>query len=71
MGLVKMSHRAGMVNGEGDGCGVMLDIPRLWWQRRLDESGIDGGLAWRDDFWVGHLLVRLCLRRYSHCRPHN
>ena len=57
-GLVKMSHRAGMVNGEGDGCGVMLDIPRLWWQNRLDESGIDGGLAWRDDFWVGHLLVK-------------
>ena len=26
--LEKMLHRAGNVDGEGDGCGVLLDIPR-------------------------------------------
>ena len=26
--LQKMLHRAGNVDGEGDGCGVLLDIPR-------------------------------------------
>ena len=30
--LQKMLHRAGNVDGEGDGCGVMIDIPRLLWQ---------------------------------------
>jgi glutamate synthase (NADPH/NADH) large chain len=57
-GLVKMSHRAGMVNGEGDGCGVMVDIPRALWQSKLAAAGKDGGLAWRADFWLGHVLVK-------------
>jgi glutamate synthase (NADPH) large chain len=26
--LQKMLHRAGNVDGEGDGCGVLVDIPR-------------------------------------------
>jgi hypothetical protein len=26
--LQKMLHRAGNVDGEGDGCGMLLDIPR-------------------------------------------
>lgn len=57
-GLVKMSHRTGMVSGEGDGCGVLIDIPRALWHSRLEQAGQDGGLAWRDDFWVGHLLIK-------------
>ncbi|HEX2911907.1 MAG TPA: glutamate synthase-related protein [Chloroflexia bacterium] len=57
-GLNKMSHRAGFVNGEGDGCGILIDIPRAFWQKRLEEAGEDGGLAWRSDFWLGHVLVK-------------
>ncbi len=57
-GLIKMSHRAGMVNGEGDGCGIMLDIPRAFWQARLQAAGQNGDLAWRSDFWLGHVLVK-------------
>ena len=30
--LQKMLHRAGNVDGEGDGCGAMIDIPRAIWQ---------------------------------------
>jgi glutamate synthase (NADPH/NADH) large chain len=55
-GLIKMSHRAGMVNGEGDGCGIMLDIPRQLWEAKLSNNGQDGGLAYREDFWVGHVM---------------
>ena len=33
--LHKMLHRAGNVDGEGDGCGVMVDIPRLIWQEEV------------------------------------
>ena len=29
--LEKMLHRAGNVDGEGDGCGVLIDIPREIW----------------------------------------
>jgi glutamate synthase (NADPH/NADH) large chain len=57
-GLIKMSHRAGMVNGEGDGCGIMIDIPRAFWQDRLAGEGVDGELAWRPDFWLGQVLVK-------------
>ncbi|MDB5081707.1 MAG: hypothetical protein JWP00_3631 [Chloroflexi bacterium] len=57
-GLVKMSHRAGMVGGEGDGCGIMIDIPRAFWQEKLAQAGEDGELATRTDFWVGHVLVK-------------
>ena len=33
--LQKMLHRAGNVDGEGDGCGVLIDIPRTIWQSRF------------------------------------
>lgn len=40
-----MGHRSGEVNGEGDGCGVMTDIPRLLWAQALEkaEHGLAGG----------------------------
>ena len=57
-GLVKIIHRAGFVNGEGDGCGVLIYIPRTLWQQRLDNTGVDSSLAFREDFWVAHLLVK-------------
>ena len=37
--LVKMGHRAGEINGEGDGCGILTDIPRLLWQEILAADG--------------------------------
>ena len=44
--LVKMGHRAGEINGEGDGCGVLTDIPRLLWREALEEAGHPGD--WRN-----------------------
>ena len=37
--LVKMGHRAGEINGEGDGCGILTDIPRILWSEILAGSG--------------------------------
>ena len=33
--LQKMLHRAGNVDGEGDGCGVLVDIPRKIWAEEV------------------------------------
>src|SRR5512136_67585 len=55
--LVKMGHRAGEINGEGDGCGVLTDIPRLLWRETLAEAGKSAEIADAPSFAVGHLLI--------------
>jgi glutamate synthase (NADPH/NADH) large chain len=55
--LSKMGHRSGDVNGEGDGCGVLTDIPRRLWARTLDEAGKPAWLAEDRRFFVGHLMI--------------
>src|SRR6266540_4358566 len=40
-----MGHRSGEVNGEGDGVGVLTDIPRLLWSQALEQDGKPGWLA--------------------------
>ena len=55
--LVRMGHRTGFVNGEGDGAGVQTDIPRELWARKLSHAGLRSSLATHPGFWVGHLFV--------------
>jgi glutamate synthase (NADPH) large chain len=55
--LSKMGHRSGDVNGEGDGCGVLTDIPRRLWSRALEETGKPAWLAEDRRFFVGHLMI--------------
>jgi glutamate synthase (NADPH) large chain len=55
--LVKMGHRAGEINGEGDGCGVLTDIPRLLWREILEEAGRSPEIAESQAFAVGHFLI--------------
>ena len=43
--LQKMLHRAGNVDGEGDGCGVMIDIPRVIWQEEVRRAATRRSLA--------------------------
>ncbi len=50
--LEKMLHRAGNVDGEGDGCGVLIDIPRGLW---AEEVGPGPGHDER--FAVAHVLI--------------
>lgn len=52
-----MGHRCGEVNGEGDGCGVMTDIPCLIWSQALEQEGKPGWLAEDRRFFVGHLMI--------------
>jgi len=55
--LRQMGHRSGDINGEGDGCGIMADIPREIWARRLARLGQSPSLAESENFFVGHLLL--------------
>ena len=55
--LVKMNHRAGFINGEGDGVGIHIDIPRDLWKQKLEKSDQDPALADREDFIVGHFFI--------------
>src|SRR5919201_6938892 len=55
--LIKMGHRAGEINGEGDGCGILTDIPRLIWAEVLAGAGHAPELTSLPGFAVGHLLI--------------
>jgi glutamate synthase (NADPH/NADH) large chain len=55
--LVKMGHRAGEIGGEGDGCGVLTDIPRQLWREILATAGEDPEIADDPGFALGHLLI--------------
>ena len=55
--LQKMLHRAGNVDGEGDGCGLMLDIPRKIWAEEVRSGGHDPSLTLDDAFAVAHVFI--------------
>ncbi|WP_204517561.1 glutamate synthase-related protein [Brevibacillus fulvus] len=55
--LIQMEHRSGFIDGEGDGCGVLTDIPRDLWAAYLAEAGQDKQLAYSPYFAVAHLFV--------------
>jgi glutamate synthase (NADPH/NADH) large chain len=55
--LQHMSHRAGSVSGEGDGAGLMIDLPRGLWAAWLEEDGRDPGLTRSSEFGIGHFLL--------------
>jgi glutamate synthase (NADPH/NADH) large chain len=50
-GLECMEHRTGIVTGESDGVGVMVDVPRDLWAEHV------GDLAYAPIFWVAHLFL--------------
>src|ERR1700687_4096954 len=56
-GLRALAHRSGCVDGEGDGAGVLTDIPRILWAERLEAEGRDPRHARSDRFAVAHLFV--------------
>jgi glutamate synthase (NADPH/NADH) large chain len=60
--LSKMGHRSGDVNDEGDGCGVLTDIPRRLWADAMEEAGKPAWLAEDRRFFVGHLMISLSQR---------
>ena len=55
--LQKMLHRAGNVDGEGDGCGILVDIPRKIWAEEVRAGGHNPALALDPAFAVAHVFV--------------
>jgi glutamate synthase (NADPH/NADH) large chain len=55
--LDKMLHRAGNVDGEGDGCGVQIDIPREIWSEAIRAGGHASRLALDPSFAVLHVFI--------------
>ncbi len=55
--LQKMLHRAGNVDGEGDGCGLLVDLPRKIWAEEVRSGGHDPSLTLDDAFAVAHIFV--------------
>ena len=56
-GLECLAHRSGSVDGEGDGSGILTDIPRELWADALGATRLDPGLAYDRRFAVAHLFV--------------
>src|ERR1700744_3062490 len=50
--LQKMLHRAGNVDGEGAGCGLLVDLPRKIWAEEGRVGGHDPALTLADAFAV-------------------
>ncbi|WP_280770130.1 glutamate synthase-related protein [Salipaludibacillus daqingensis] len=55
--LLKMNHRAGFINEEGDGVGIHIDIPRVLWKKKLEEAQLDSSIVDSPSFVVGHLFI--------------
>src|SRR5215212_12046355 len=55
--LERMIHRAGSVDGEGDGCGLSIDIPRRLWAEEVRAGGHAPDLTLDPSFAVAHVLI--------------
>ncbi|MEA2333493.1 MAG: glutamate synthase large chain [Thermoleophilaceae bacterium] len=55
--LERMLHRAGSVDGEGDGCGLLIDLPREIWAEEVRAGGHAPDLALDPLFAVAHILI--------------
>ncbi len=55
--LATMHHRSGEIDGEGDGCGILTDIPRTLWELDLAAHAHPPELATSPRFAVGHFFV--------------
>src|SRR5207302_10645664 len=55
-GMASLAHRSGVVDGEGDGAGVLTDILRELWAHELDLAGRDETAVELERFAVGHFF---------------
>ncbi|PLR86899.1 MULTISPECIES: glutamate synthase-related protein [Bacillus] len=55
--LVTMNHRAGFINGEGDGVGIHIDIPRELWKEKFKKDNLDPAVVDQENFVVGHIFI--------------
>src|SRR5439155_26062487 len=57
-GMACLAHRSGAVDGEGDGAGVLTDIPRALWADLLARAGEDAAAVHGGRFAVGRIFLR-------------
>ncbi|RNB92256.1 glutamate synthase [Brevibacillus fluminis] len=55
--LIQMEHRSGFIDGEGDGCGILTDLPRALWASHLDAAALDPSLVGDPGFAIAHIFV--------------
>ena len=55
--LDQMKHRAGFVADEGDGSGILLDLPRDMWFDHLAKAGMEPRQAYSERFVVAHIVA--------------
>lgn len=55
--LIQMEHRSGFIDGEGDGCGILTDLPRALWAAYLEDAALDPSLVQDPGFAVAHIFV--------------
>ncbi|MEI5908532.1 glutamate synthase-related protein [Bacillus spongiae] len=55
--LITLDHRAGFINGEGDGAGIHTDIPRELWKEKLMSKGLSADHVESPRFIVGHFFL--------------
>lgn len=56
--LVKMNHRAGFINNEGDGIGIHIDLPKALWKEKLMKNGYNPTLVDHPHFIIGHFFLQ-------------
>src|SRR5438128_11818509 len=56
-GLECLAHRSGSIDGEGDGSGVLTDVPRELWAEAFAASRLDPALTLDRRFAVAHSFV--------------
>jgi glutamate synthase (NADPH/NADH) large chain len=56
-GMAALAHRSGLVDGEGDGAGVLTDIPLGLWANALRAAGRDATSVRSGRFAVAHLFI--------------
>ncbi|SDY34548.1 glutamate synthase (NADPH/NADH) large chain [Evansella caseinilytica] len=55
--LVKMNHRAGFINEEGDGVGIHVDVPKALWKKKLEAIKVSPDFVDSETFIVGHFFI--------------
>jgi len=56
--LSDIEHRAGFINGEVDGTGIHIDMPRILWKEKLEATMVSSLYVDEMGFVVGHFFIK-------------